>query len=110
MSDYERGRADEREEVRRRELCESYANYPTFTVALWIDNDRYRQERTRVIATSFKSMPDEHPDVRMAEWLRSYVDRSLPDDTGSNVGTSFLDYALSTVDWLQLARHYMNEE
>jgi len=94
-----------------------YENYPTFTVALWFDNDRGRKALQRSMTRAHLRDGTEHMDVRMAEWLQEQVQASFDEDyvtaamdESDTVASTFLSHVMTLVDWLGLARKYISEE
>lgn len=98
------------------------ANYPTFTVALWLDNNRGHSARVQRQATRLRFSPpqpshEEYPEVRMAEWLQEYVQHSFDDDeitaatdNSTSVAGTFLSHVMTLVDWMELSRRYMKQD
>lgn len=101
------------------ERHQGLANYPTFTVALWLDsNSRHflavQREATRLRFSPPQPSHEEFPEVRMAEWLQEYVQRSFSDvtevaDESASLASTFLSHVMTLVDWMELARRYMKE-
>jgi hypothetical protein len=87
-----------------------YANYLTFTVGVWIDNSRDILPWVNRVADIFARLPDDNREVWFADWLRNYVQSTLPEDTGDNVGNTFLAHAMNEIDWLELSRKYIHRE
>lgn len=96
-----------------------WANYETWAVALWIDNDQglyfQRQEMAEEIVKdhpversgSRKSvMSDRHS--ALADALKSWVDEMAP-DLGASLFSDLLGAALSEVDWYELAEHWIDD-
>lgn len=98
-------------------MYQGYENYPTFTVALWFDNDRDRKTRQRDQVRAHLRDNTEAMDVRVAEWLRDQVQASFDEeyvtaamDESDSVAGTFLNHAMQEVDWLGLARKYISDE
>src|SRR5262249_21153550 len=94
-----------------------YANYPTATVAMWIDNNKSMSHMVRLIAQQDAFKGNESPDVRFAEWLEKMVEASLTmtgvrdvTEASESVADTFLSHVMTQVDWLELARKYMRDE
>ena len=88
------------------EKYNGYNNYETWLVALWIDNDEYRQEEVRGIArgqTQIGTLADE---------LKNYVDEwpEISEATEKcSIVSDLVRSALSEVDWYELAEMYAKE-
>ena len=88
------------------EKYNGYDNYETWLVALWIDNDEYRQEEVRGIArgqTQIGTLADE---------LKNYVDErpEISEATEKySIVSDLVRSALSEVDWYELAKMYAKE-
>lgn len=98
-------------------MYQSYENYPTFTVALWIDNDRERKTMQRDMVRAHLRDDTESMDVRMAEWLQEQVRASFDEssvtlamDNSDTVASTLLNHVMNSVDWLGLAREYISDE
>lgn len=100
------------------EKHQGLASYPTWTVAVWLDNSAGHSlavHRRRLLLLS--SPHEEYPEVRMAEWLREYVEDSfmrdgvrLACDNSGSVAGSFLSHVMNLVDWMELSRRYMKRD
>lgn len=81
-----------------------WANYETWAVALWIDNDPGLYEMTREWA-------DETSDpYALSEQLRELItgDEMLP-DLGASLYADLLGAALTEVHWWEIARNILSE-
>jgi len=88
-------------------MYQGYENYPTWVMAVWIDNDR--DVLSDVMEAAMRSLPDSGPDfsdVRLAEWLRQYTEERLPEGCDP-ISESLLNHVMNEVDWLGLARKYL---
>ena len=99
-------------------MCNEYngwANYPTWNVALWIDNNE--GEQLAVIEQAGECFRDaDNPTAgsqldaavyAMAEWLKDYFEDNRPATVG--VYADILGWALAVVDWYELARSYVEQ-
>lgn len=88
------------------EKYNGYTNYETWLVALWIDNDQYRQGEAHTIACT-------ETDIGvLAENIKQWVYEWDEINTGVESGTIVADLinsALSEVDWYELAGMYRQE-
>src|SRR6185437_6181314 len=105
-----------RKERNMTEGYQGYANFPTFTIALWIDNNRRHSALIREAARAYRSR-EEYPDVRTAEYLQEYIERSFREDgvqlaldNSGSVASTLLSHVMTQVDWLGLARKYLEDE
>lgn len=89
---------------------QGWANYPTWAVALWIDNDQYMYNEAVGTAEQMVFM-ESLPDYRVADWLHEWVDfmreETIP-DIGNNMFSDLLGWAIEMVDWHELATHYID--
>ena len=89
-----------------------WRNYPTWCIALWIDNDysscQYYQERVMELLDEYDSDEDTVR-IRLADELKETYESESYDllkDTG--VFSDLMSYVLSHVDWDEIAEHLMN--
>jgi hypothetical protein len=95
---------------------QGWKNYPTWAVALWLDNEEplYRERRERVAQVLADAT--EHVNVREGIWtveraqrylvaddLKDWVRDELAPHLGATLGTDLLGYALDLVDWYEVA-------
>lgn len=90
-----------------------YANYETWAVALWLDNDEplYREAR-RLVRRELKSFdPDtsrRSPEHIIADALEHWVCELSP-DLGASMWADLLTHSLGGVDWTEIAGNYLSE-
>jgi hypothetical protein len=92
-----------------------WTNYETWLVNLWMDNERgsqeYFREQAREIYDGHEPIPDtrltraEVTRFRFADWLEEYHEEHGPALRG--VYGDLLGAALSSVNWDEIARHYI---
>lgn len=80
-----------------------WANYETWAVALWIDNDcgsyEYRLELSR-------SAEDCH---QFADALKEWIESQNPLASDASAFADLLNAALGEVDWLEIAENFLSE-
>ena len=86
-----------------------WSNYPTWCVAMWIDNDEVMQQRAYEIVRVAEAKHD------AADELKHYIEESAALIAPAVfVEASFVadlyGYAIGEVDWYEVAEHYMEEE
>ncbi len=99
-----------------------WANYETWCVNLWIDNDRGWYEQTREIAidcyrrartTALMNVVHlSRVDVAVREFediLKEQVEELNPLADQANLFSDLLGAALSEVDWRDIAEHWIND-
>ena len=79
-----------------------WSSYETWNVALWLDNDEGTQGYMVDLA---QEMRDDHVSV-LAESIRAYVEEQAP-DLGASMFADLLGAALSSVNWREIAEHYL---
>lgn len=84
-----------------------YANYPTWNVALWLDNDQTEYEMVRNMARSW--IHSEHPRYELSHWLKEYATEQNPLASDASSFADILGWALDQVDWYELADNYLQE-
>jgi hypothetical protein len=110
----EYGRDQQANQAKLDKMHQGFSNYETFVISQWIDNDEdmlryahmcwkynfsYKPEDERFGA--FASFLKEYAEWNADSWIRSKKD--------CFVG-SLVNNALSSVDWLELAKHYSEGE
>ena len=92
---------------------QGYANYETWAVALWLDNDgALYDERLSVIDRAITEPDPERPH-RTEKWavadaLEAWV-KGLAPDLGPTLWNDLLNASLGHVDWAELADGYLAE-
>lgn len=91
------------------ESYNGWKNYPTWCLALWLDNDyntyHYWQER------SMEFLEDSDGDLEKAEIALSYeLESCIESEVQDSIETSgyisdILTWALGKIDWLEIAEH-----
>ena len=91
-----------------------WANYETWLVNLWIDNEQGSQaffreqakaEYDEAVATDLWTR-EESARFHFADWLKEYYDENLPEMPG--VYGDLLGAALGAVNWDEIARHHID--
>lgn len=80
-----------------------WSNYETWAVALWLDNDEASQSWAYGVVRRSTS------DYAAADHLREAVTLHAP-DLGGTLWADLLGAALESVDWLEVAQHFHNDE
>ena len=88
-----------------------WANYETWNVALWIDNDQgsYSQ-RCEMAQGAYDNADGDLDDARhaLAQVLESWVDDMRP-EMGASMFSDLLGAALSEVDWDEIAENFLDD-
>jgi hypothetical protein len=97
-----------------------YANYETWAVSLWLDNDEGHYGYIREHAAEVREEHEhDNPNVlsrdaagELADWLKDYVGE-LPEIEGvtdeASLASDLLGAALSEVDWQEIAEGILSE-
>lgn len=97
----------------RNETVEGFTNYPTFAIGVVIDNDRgFRDfwiERAREAVAEIRSRGGDDEDARghLAGVMKDNIESEAPEL--DSFYSSLLSYGISSVDWFQLAEHYIEQ-
>lgn len=87
-----------------------YANYATWAVALWIDNEQGAQEYWIEQARDAVETEDFDMDSArrtLADQLETEHEEAMPEVMG--VFADLLRHAIGSVDWFELADHYLED-
>lgn len=98
-----------------------WTNYPTWAVALWIDNEQGTQERAQELARSARERAGETDAYAagiwtqeqaerftLAEWIEHWVTYELSPDLGATMAADLFGYALSLTNWDEIAQAYLS--
>ena len=110
----EYGRKQQEDEVKLDEMHQGFSNYETFIISQWIDNDEFLLGYVKDGYYMFRyDRPSDEYMGAFAQWLRDYAEEMAGQWIRSKkdcfVG-SLVNNALSSVDWLELAKHYSEGE
>jgi hypothetical protein len=84
---------------------QGYKNYETFSIAVWIDNDRVLQGQVLDMARQHQG-----EDYEFASDLKEWVEEMVPEDSfGDGPWGSFVWASLGEVDWMELAEGWLND-
>jgi hypothetical protein len=91
-----------------------WANYETWNVALWMDNDQGSNEYWRERAQELFDATDEDSDSRkddaaadLANEIQAQHDEAMPEVSGCFA--DLLGAAMSEVDWREIAEHLLSD-
>lgn len=87
---------------------QGWANYATWAMARWIDNDRDLHDRRRALLAEVNANGGRLTSHRFADALEEWMGGSMP-DLGPSVWSDILTHALAHVDWRELAMAWMDE-
>ena len=94
-----------------------WANYETWLVAVWIDNDQYTINHWVDVAKHHYNISEDRKyftkreiaTIEFAEYLKEYYEESAPLLDECTVWTDLLMHSLGGVDWHEIAGHYMEQ-
>ncbi len=98
------------------ERYNGWTNYETWLVNLWMDNEQGSQEFFRERAKEIYGLATADPGgwftreetarFRFVDWLKEHHEENMPELPG--VYGDLLGGALSSVNWNEIARHYID--
>ena len=101
----------------RNDSYNGWSNYETWVVNLWIDNDKSSQEEMQEKAKEFmQESIDKGCDIdsmrndaccSLAESIKDMHEENTPETVG--VFADLLNAALGSVDWYEIAKHYIDD-
>ena len=83
-----------------------WANYETWNVKLWLDNDEGVYRTINTEAQHLKGLPNDVS--KLADFIKDYVEENTP-DLGSSCYADLLNASLSEVDYYQIAEAYLED-
>jgi methylmalonyl-CoA mutase N-terminal domain/subunit len=88
-----------------------WRNYPTWNVALWIDNDPITHADAYRIVAEARAAEPKWPTAAAADALEDYVREEMIDPYVQAIRTAadLLSWAVDQVNWRELAEHYVSE-
>ena len=86
---------------------EGFANYETWAVSLWLDNDEglYNEVRENIGDLDLASRVDGNEEL--SGWLKDWVSEMQPEVNG--LWADLLGAALGEVDWDEIADHQLSD-
>lgn len=96
---------------------DGFANYPTWCVSLWLNNDEYMQDAhlTTVRENYESAMETEAGDDGAKRYARSLAADALKDfvedllDNNADMGSDLQSWALGQVDWMELVENALED-
>lgn len=85
-----------------------YANYETWAVSLWIDNDQYMHNQLEEFARKHESISE------LANIIEDWISDDMP-ELGASLWSDLLSAAFNEVDWYEIAElahadYYQSED
>lgn len=81
---------------------QGWANYETWAVALWLDNDQGLYQSVQEAASTITDQ------YKLADWIKSFVEEMKP-DLGATLWADLLNGAMSEVRWDEVAASEMGK-
>lgn len=92
-------------------MCRNYqgwSNYPSWVVALWIDNNEWMHTYSIEIASDWVDDDEGLAIQRIADSLEEWIGTEIYDHMPNlGVANDLLNFAFDMVEWRELARHYL---
>lgn len=93
----------------RKSEYQGWKNYPTWAIALWMDNDRASYDQARGMArAALEAKSEREAQLRLADHLKGWWTDQEP-DLGANVWSDLLTSALDEVNWDEIAKNLIEE-
>lgn len=99
----------------RDQTYNGWTNYETWLVNVWISNSQSEQEMWQeeallaVTETAGESCPDGAAIRRLAGSMREAIEDAASEYRLEGMLSDLLNAAISSVNWDELARHYIND-
>ncbi len=88
------------------ETYNGWTNYETWNVNLWLTNDEGSYSMVREMAVRCADTETSRADL--ADELKALVEEMMP-DLGASMYADLLGAAISSVNWHELAEHYLTD-
>lgn len=97
---------------------QSWTNYETWAVALWIDNDEEGQARCRAMARATWGASEVHETYltreesakyAVADQIKDWIEGDIPEAVNGTLYGDLLGAAVSEVNWHEIANHYLTD-
>lgn len=82
---------------------QGWANYETWAVALWLNNDQGMQEQAMSMAAGHAK--DDAGAV--ADAIKEWVESDMIPDLGASLAADLLGAAVADVDWYEIAQSFI---
>lgn len=89
-----------------------WANYPTWAVNLWIENDEglYRYFRDKI--SEIKEDNADDPDAQLSELgqaIKEFIEENAP-ELGASVYSDLIGFAMDSVNYWEIAENMLSDE
>ena len=94
------------------EMCNKYngwTNYETWNVALWMDNEQYKQELWSSRVRELLEDEEEYPNAILQDELKKFVDDLNPLAGDASMYADLLSAAIDSVNWYEIAQSYLDD-
>ena len=99
---------------------QGYANYPTWAICLWIDNEEPLHDQAHEMARQCRADAPDHEQVAYGVWtedeatrfaladdLKEWVADDLLPELDNGPASDLLQWAFEQIDWHEVADHYL---
>ena len=89
-----------------------WANYPTWAVNLWGDNDEGLYNYFRDKLNEIKENNADDPDAQLSELgqaIKDFIEENAP-EIGASVYSDLIGYAIDSVNYWEIAENMLSEE
>jgi hypothetical protein len=86
-----------------------YANYMTWAVSLWLDNDEGLYKHVRNVAERIQKQHGNESAYQLEKWLKEYVANANPLGGAASMFSDIMNHALAWVDFREIAENILSE-
>lgn len=85
-----------------------WTNYESWSIALWIGNDRGTEELMEEFTNQARENDPEHPAYELSHMIKDYIEENKP-VTDASLYSDLLQAAINSANYYEIAEHYLDD-